>query len=390
MNSLYADIGFKSINCEGEELCGDHVEVVNTEGSAVIVLADGMGSGVKASILSTLTSKIISTMLASGIELAECVKSVAEALPVCRERGTAYSTFTVISISDSRCAEIIQYDNPQVIIFRNGENYNYPKAEIMLGGKRMYKTVTELCEGDVFVALSDGCPYAGENNKYNLNWGRDEIINFLEPLICQDFTAKTLATILVDECAALYGEEAADDATACVVKFRKRVKVNLLFGPPKKSEDDEKIMSFFFESEGKHILCGGTTSRIAADFLKKPLRTNSFGELNGKIPPVAYLEGADLVTEGIITMSKVLLNAKDYLKENESYREWGYKKDGASLISRVLFEEATDVDFYVGTAQNAAYGESDAPLSFYTKEELVEALSECLEKMGKKVSISLY
>ena len=74
MNNLCADIGYKSINHYGEELCGDHIDIIEQEdGSTIIVLADGLGSGVKASILSTLTSKIISTMISAGLSLESCV-----------------------------------------------------------------------------------------------------------------------------------------------------------------------------------------------------------------------------------------------------------------------------------------------------------------------------
>ena len=124
MNDLCADIGFKSINHYGEQLCGDHVDVVaQGENSTVIVVADGLGSGVKASILSTLTSKIISTMMAEGLPLEECVSTIAATLPVCTQRGLAYSTFTIIHLLNNETAEIIQYDNPQVIIVRDGVNY---------------------------------------------------------------------------------------------------------------------------------------------------------------------------------------------------------------------------------------------------------------------------
>ena len=137
MNDLCADIGYKSINHAGEELCGDHVDVVEeSEGSTVIVLADGLGSGVKASILSTLTSKIISTMMAAGLPIEECVSTIAATLPVCSERGVAYSTFSIINLRDNEYADIIQFDNPQVILIRDGKNYDYPKTEMNIGGKK--------------------------------------------------------------------------------------------------------------------------------------------------------------------------------------------------------------------------------------------------------------
>ena len=124
MNDLCADIGYKSINHVSEQLCGDHVDIVEPdENSTVIVLSDGLGSGVKASILSTLTSKIFSTMLAAGLPLEECVEAVAQTLPVCSVRGVAYSTFTIIHLKNNETAEIIQYDNPQVIMIRNEVNF---------------------------------------------------------------------------------------------------------------------------------------------------------------------------------------------------------------------------------------------------------------------------
>ena len=390
MNTLCADIGYKSINHEGEQLCGDHVDVVEQgENSTVIVLADGLGSGVKASILSTLTSKIISTMMAEGLSIEECVSTIAAALPICSVRGVAYSTFTIIHLVDNVRAELIQYDNPQVILFRDYQNYDYPKTEKNIGGKTVYQSVIDLKENDIFVAMSDGCPHAGIGIAYNFGWKREDIIDYLEPLTVNDFTAKTLATILVDECNKLYGEKPGDDATACVVRVRRRAPVNLLFGPPSNRDDADRMMSLFFSKEGKHIVCGGTTSSIAAKYLgKKVIPSLNFED--PEIPPIAEIEGVDLVTEGVITVNKVLEYAKDYLKSNESYTHWGYKRDGASLISRMLFEEATDINFYVGRAVNPAHQNPDLPINFNIKMNLVEELSQCLKEMGKRIKVSYF
>ncbi|MBE6785454.1 MAG: serine/threonine-protein phosphatase [Ruminococcaceae bacterium] len=390
MNDLCADIGYKSINHHGEELCGDHVDIVEpSDDSTVIVLSDGLGSGVKASILSTLTSKIISTMLAEGLSLEECVETIAATLPVCSVRGVAYSTFTIIHLKNNQTAELIQYDNPHAIIIRDEKNWDYPKTEMNIGGKKIFKSVIKLQENDIFVAMSDGCPHAGIGMSYNFGWKREDITDFLETLAPAGYTAKTLSTILVDECDKLYGHKPGDDATACIVKIRKRVPMNMLFGPPSNRDDADRMMSLFFSKEGKHIICGGTTSSIAAKFLRKPLRPSLNFE-QSDIPPTAELEGVDLVTEGVITVNKVVEYANDYLCENKYYEHWSFKKDGASLICRLLFEEATDINFYVGRAINPAHQNPDLPINFNIKMNLVEELSRALKKMGKRIKVSYF
>ncbi len=390
MNDLCADIGYKSINHEGEQLCGDHVDIVEpSDDSTVIVLSDGLGSGVKASILSTLTSKIISTMLAEGLSLEECVKTIAATLPVCSVRGVAYSTFTIIHLMNNQTAEVIQYDNPHVIVIRNEEVWDYPKTEMNIGGKKIYKSLINLQENDIFVAMSDGCPHAGIGSAYNFGWKREDIAQFMEDLSHVGYTAKTLSTMLVDECNKLYGGKPGDDATACVVRIRKREPMNMLFGPPSNRDDANRMMSLFFSKEGKHIICGGTTSTIAAKFLRKPLKASLNFE-HSDIPPTAEIEGVDLVTEGVITVNRVVEYAKDYLGENKLYEQWGFKRDGASLISRLLFEEATDINFYVGRAVNPAHQNPDLPINFNIKMNLVEELSACLKKMGKRIKVSYF
>lgn len=390
MNNLCADIGYKSIYHYGEELCGDHVDIVEqSDDSTVIVLADGLGSGVKASILSTLTSKIISTMMAAGLSLEECVSTIAATLPVCSVRGVAYSTFTIIHIRDNETAEIIQYDNPHVILIRNYVNYDYPKTEMNIDGKRIYKSTIKLCENDIFIAMSDGCPHAGIGTAYNFGWKREDIISFMETMSTAGYTAKILSTMLVDECNKLYGNKPGDDATACIVRIRKREPMNMLFGPPSNRSDCNRMMSLFFSKEGKHIICGGTTSSIAAKYLGKPIKPSLNFE-RSDIPPIAEIEGVDLVTEGVITVNKVLEYAKDYLDKNENYEEWSFGRDGASLISRLLFEEATDINFYVGRAVNPAHQNPDLPINFNIKMNLVEELSACLKQMGKRIKVSYF
>lgn len=390
MNDLCTDIGYYSLNKKGEQLCGDNVEVVERdENSTVVVLADGLGSGVKANILSKLTAKIISTMMANRMSLEDCVATIASTLPVCEVRKVAYSTFTIVQIINNREAEIIQYDNPGVILLRNGKNVEFEKTERLIGGKKIYQSRVALEENDAFVMMSDGCIHAGVGERLNFGWQRENIVDFMETMYDRGFTAKTISTILLDECNRLYGGNPGDDTTVCTVRIRHRQPMSLMIGPPSDPKDVEQMMSLFFSKSGKHIVCGGTTSALAAEFLGVPVDTK-LEYVDPDIPPISHIRGVDLATEGVITINRVLSYAQNYLQDNEKYTQWSYRKDGASLIARMLFEEATDINFFVGRAINPAHQNPNLPINFSIKMRLVDELVDCLGRMGKRVKVNYY
>ena len=390
MNNHYSDIGYKSLKHFNEQLCGDYLDVIRTEDDTiVIVLADGLGSGVKASILSTLTAKIISTMVAQGATLDDCIETIAATLPVCSQRHVAYSTFTIIEIINNTDITLVQYDNPQIIMLRDSELYDYPKQEVVIDGKKIYKTSLKLQYSDTFLIMSDGCPHAGSGNSYNYNWKLQDIADYFKTISYAGYNAKTLATMIIDECEKLYEFKPNDDATACVIKMRTRNPVNIAFGPPTNLDNDSRMMSLFFSKEGKHIICGGTTSKIAARYLNKTI-IETPNLQNTSLPPIANLEGVDIVSEGFITINKVLEYAQDALNENLYYQDWNFKHDGASSIARLLFEEATDVNLFVGKAVNPAHQGVNSTINFNTKMSLVNELTSSLIKMGKKVKVSYF
>lgn len=390
MNNLCTDVGYGCLNKYGEQLCGDRVDIIDqNENSLIMVLADGLGSGVKASILSTMTAKIISTMLANDMPLEDCVTTVASTLPVCEKRGIAYSTFTIIHVIDNKIAELIQYDNPMIILLRDGKSQPYDTIRMAIGDKEIFKSRIELLPGDILVSMSDGAIYAGLGKTLNFGWQRSNVIEFLETYYDPSYSSKTIATLLLDQCARLYGDKPGDDTTITAIKIRERQPINLIIGPPSNPNDVNKMMALFFAKEGKHIICGGTTSYLAANYLGKELRT-TLDYVSPDIPPISYIEGIDLVTEGVITINRVLHYARNYLEENSCFTEWSMQSDGASQIAKMLFEEATDIHFYVGKAINPAHQNPDLPINFSIKMRLIDELSECLRKIGKKVVVSYF
>ena len=390
MNDLWIETGSISMNKHGETLCGDKVELAGGgDEDLTLVLADGLGSGVKANILSTLTSKILCTMISGGIPLEECVSTIASTLPVCSVRKVAYSTFTIIRILDNKTAHIIQFDNPATIVLRKGELFDYPRVTRVISGKTIWESTFPIELDDVFIAMSDGAEYAGVGDLMNFGWTRDSIADYAIANYLPENSAKFTAGLIIDECDRLYGGSPGDDTTVAVVRVRSRHPVNLVVGPPEHKEDDVRMMNLFFSKEGTKIVCGGTTSNIASRYLGKPL-IPTLDYFDPEVPPISKLQGVDLVTEGVVTISKVLKLGEDFLAGKDTSADWTSKKDGASLIAQKLFEKATDINFFVGRAINPAHQNPDLPITFGIKIQLIENLAKCLEKMGKRIKVSYF
>lgn len=390
MKGLTADIGYISLNKYGEQLCGDRVEIAEHDSVTTLVLADGLGSGVKANILATLTAKIIATMISNGMSIEECVKTIASTLPVCSQRQIAYSTFTILNICrNTQRVDMIQFDNPMVIMLREGVLCEYDTKVQVTEGKKIYTSTLYAQPGDLFVAMSDGAVYAGVGKTLNYGWQRSNIIEYLELRYLPESSAKMAAMIIAEECDRLYQQAPGDDTTIAAIKLRERQTVNLIIGPPSNPADTDSMMAQFFAHDGKRIVCGGTTSGLASSYLGKPVIT-SLDYWDPSIPPAGKMEGVDLVTEGVITISRVLEHAKSYLGGGDLSTKWNNARDAASLISQMLFETATDINFYVGRAINPAHQNPNLPINFAIKTKLIDELTECLGKMGKKIQVRYF
>ncbi|MEL7657505.1 MAG: SpoIIE family protein phosphatase, partial [Bacillota bacterium] len=168
--SFYADIAYESLNKHNEELCGDKIEVIRTEDSVVVVLADGLGNGVKANILASMTTKIIGTFMVNGLNIDEAVETIASTLPVCRDRGIAYSTFSILQIFNSGEGYLVEYDNPSVFLLKKGKLAEIKYVERVISGKVIKESRFFVGSNDLFIMVSDGVVHAGIGQTLNLGW----------------------------------------------------------------------------------------------------------------------------------------------------------------------------------------------------------------------------
>ncbi|MCT4631140.1 MAG: serine/threonine-protein phosphatase [Firmicutes bacterium] len=377
----FIDVSTHSLNKYGEELCGDKVEIYKSEDKTIIVLADGLGSGVKANILATLTSKIAITMLSSGEDIEETISTIVSTLPVCNVRKIAYSTFSIVEIDKDLNCRLIECDNPPVFFIRNGRLLKAEKEEIDFGYKKVQFSSLKLSCNDVLTVCSDGVIHAGVGNILNHGWEWKHVADFLQRQHVE--SAEKYNLRLIETCNQLYGKKPGDDTTAVTVKIRKPRIVNIFSGPPENQDDDSYYVKEFMNTKGLKVVCGGTAANIFSRELAREIIT-TLDYIDPKIPPIAKIKGLDLVTEGVLTLQHTLLKLKDLSNCCEEPRL--DKNDGSTLLLKTLIEDCTHVNFWIGKAINPAHQNPDFPAELSIKFNILNELGEVLLGMGKEIN----
>lgn len=380
------DFGKVSLNKKKEKICGDYYTIITEPESAVLVLSDGLGSGVKANILATLTAKMLSIMIAGKVAIRTAVKAVADTLPVCSVRNLAYATFTVMVAQENEIC-LLQYDNPDAILLRNGKSIDYRRDIQMFGEKEIHQSYFQFQEGDMLILMSDGVTNAGMGKTTYGGWGREEVVKFCEQRWREEISAQEMASAIGNAGLDLNLDETDDDLTVLVMKGMKKKTVNIMVGPPADREDDRSYFETFFQKEGMHVVCGGTTAKLVADYLHtKVINIPDSGSED--VPAMSEIKGIDLVTEGLLTLQKLMEYYEDFSEDRLYFNRLIKKKDGAAELFRILFTEATEINFFFGNALNENY--TALHIDREKKKKLALELIDNLEAEGKKVKICFW
>ena len=385
----FIDINYKSINKYTEELCGDKVEYIYDEDGCIIVMSDGLGSGVKANILATMTTKIAVTMLKNGATIDETIETVINTLPECKVRKLAYSTFTIIKIDNFNNAYIAEYDNPPYFYYSHNRNIPVAKKERIIGSKKIYESNIALYEGDTICVVSDGAIHAGIGQMLNLGWSWNEVNEYLLDLNHVNKSAQLINGNFIGVCNNLYNNKPGDDTTILTIKVRRPEVIDLFIGPPADKSLDKILADIMKNSDNMKIICGGTTALIAERELKRELQVE-INSMKEDVPPMAYMEGFDLVTEGVLTLGKTLENIKKLNKSSYEDAIEHNDYDGSSLLTRMLIDIGTHINFYIGRAVNPAHQNPNFPLGYNIKQNIIDSLIEELKKSGKVIQIMYF
>ena len=388
LGGIPVGFGIVSLNKKKEKICGDYYTIITDpdSDSTVMVLSDGLGSGVKANILATLTAEMLSIMIARKVNIRTAVKAVADTLPVCSVRNLAYATFTVMVAEENEIC-LLQYDNPDVILLRNGKNVEYCRDILMFGEKEIHQSYFQFREGDMMIFMSDGVTNAGMGKTTYAGWGREEVVGFCEQHYRDGMSAQEMSSAIADAGLALNLDETDDDLTVLTVAAMKKNIVNIMVGPPADREDDRSYFETFFQKEGMHVVCGGTTAKLVADYLQTEVAglPDSGTE---EVPAMSEIKGIDLVTEGLLTLEKLVDYYDDFQEDRTYFNQIIKKKDGAAELFRVLFAEATEINFFFGNALNDNY--TSLHIDREKKKKMALELIDHLKTEGKKVKICFW
>lgn len=381
----FIEVDFFQRAKHGQLISGDVFlsEKVKQEGRIVSVLSDGLGSGVKASVLATMTATMALKFTASAMDMRRSAEIIMDTLPICSVRKISYSTFTVVDMASTGETRIIEHGNPPFLLIR-------PKGELVISKtdvrpKRWQDRVISFSSFDVqredrIIFFSDGITQAGMGEFHTpLGWGLQNVEKFVRQQINWDpyISARELSRLLVTKAEEIDGLSAKDDITCGVVYFRSPRKLLVMTGAPFNRTHDHDLARMAERTSGRKVICGGTTANIISRLLGRKIEIDMRQQLDPKVPPSARMEGFDLVTEGTLTLGVVL-----QLLE-EGFAPEDMKSNAAVRLARMLLDSDI-VKFAVGTRINEAHQDPNIPVALDLRRNIVKRIAELLESKHMK------
>ena len=322
----------------------------------------------------------IDYVLYCGAAIEDVVDTIGHTLPICKVRQVAYSTFTILQVDSSGNAYLVQFDNPDAFYVSDGCVGSVDCVQRRVADKVVKEARFRVRSGDHLFLVSDGMIHAGIGGVLNLGWGWPNVADYIRRITQQEKRASVLAKWMINVCDQFYGGKPGDDATCVAITVREPRHVTAAVGPPRNPEDDRNMVAKLMGASGTRVVCGGTTGKIVARETGASLKVDLASMVQG-VPPTATVRGVDLVTEGIITLSKALSKLAS--------PEEAYGKDGASRLARVLLD-ADHVEFLVGKAVNPAHQNPNLPISITLKEQVMQDIARILSESGKEVKITYF
>lgn len=388
-NFPFIEVGYESKSKKNQRVIGDTFlsQRIKEENRIVAVLSDGLGSGIKASVLSTLTATMALKFITNRMNIEKAASVIMKTLPVCKERRISYATFTILDISSDFTVNIVEYDNPPYLLVRNGVCIPVEKNEILIESNKNTPASLLISKfkadpGDRIIFHSDGLNQSGMGKRQTpLGWGINGVTDYTLKSLNEkpDISARNLSKMLVDKALENDGWQCGDDTTCAVIYFRNPRKILIVTGPPVEQSNDKEIATFFNSFDGKKVICGGTTAKIIGRELGKTVSVD-LRNLHPEVPPYSLMDGADLITEGIITMTKAL----EYLDQGIIPES----TNAAVLLSELLLE-SDEITLIVGTRLNEA-NQIHINQNIELRYSIVRRLSAILEQKYLKTVIVKY
>jgi hypothetical protein len=369
----------------GQLISGDVFlsQKVKQEGRIVSVLSDGLGSGVKASVLASMTATMALKFTASAMDIRRSAEIIMDTLPICSVRKISYSTFTVVDMASTGETRIIEHGNPPFLLVRPKGELTVQKTEVR--PKRWEDRVISFSTFDVqredrIIFFSDGITQAGMGEyRTPLGWGLESVDRFVREKIDRYpyISARELSRLLVAKAEEVDGLSAKDDITCGVVYFRSPRQLLVITGAPFNRAHDHDLAKMAERTSGRKVICGGTTANIISRMLNRAIQIDMRQQLHSKVPPSARMEGFDLVTEGILTLGEVLRLLE------EGFAPEDMRSNAAVRLATMLLDSDI-VKFAVGTRINEAHQDPNIPVELDLRRNIVKRIAQLLESKHMK------